>query len=295
MGAVPHSGNKCSGLCLMPCGHPDCWQCAEGNAKLADERAAQQVLAVKNALAKAGARSSILGQMTGQKATDWQKATITRGALEGLAQKAGVRMDWNNGSPVFYDEDIQNMEARYTKAQREVMDRKVKELEDIAKKQSAGILSQQTARSMAEAAGKQMDTMVNDVIKERVNETLREDISNNEQRIIEEMRANGASEDDIEAARLLAGWKPDIGDGEVSETMDYGMPVDPAKVQTIAQLKAMIEDLKSKGINNPTFMIHPDAYEDLGWKSKTGQLQLPTDGITYKVFSDLAVGDVDKT
>jgi hypothetical protein len=115
--------------------------------------------------------------------------------------------------------------------------------------------------------------MVSDVIRQKVNETLKSDISNNEQRIIEKMRKAGASDDDIEAARVLAGWKPEseVGESEVT----YGRSnhehpfLDPDKVQ-IEVLKRMVADLKAKGINNPTFMVHPDA----GWLVE-GLFELP--------------------
>lgn len=57
MGFVPHSGNKCSGLCrsateyvdgagFTACSneHPDCWQCADSRQALADRKAAMSIM-----------------------------------------------------------------------------------------------------------------------------------------------------------------------------------------------------------------------------------------------------------
>lgn len=251
-GAVPHSGNKCSGLCRPPCDHPDCWQCAEGRSRAQDMAAAQRLMAMTKAAEKAGA-TSVLGAMAGQKPEDWQKATVTRGALEALAQKAGVRMDWNNGSPVFYDDAVHEMERRYMAAERSAMEEKVKELERIAAQQRGGLISQQAARSLAEAAGQTMDTMVSDIIKQKVEATLREDMVANEAAVKGKFKQAGASDDDIAAVEKLLGGS--VAKPKEAKPFAY----DSSSVLTMADLQRAMDQIRAAGAPDPvTWIVHPD-------------------------------------
>jgi hypothetical protein len=159
------------------------------------------------------AKASILSAMSGKPSAEVQKTTITRAALEGLCEKAGITMDWNYGNPIFKDsgvrQDIADLEKRYAQAERAVLEEKVKELQRIADQQRQGVLSTQAANSMAKAAAQQMDTMANDVIKEKVEAQMRADAIANEARIRADMKAKGATDADIDAAVTLLGWKPD--------------------------------------------------------------------------------------
>lgn len=205
MGSVAHSGNYCHGLCATPCGHDDCWQCV-------DHKDAAAVKYIRERIDK---RLAVLTKPTiakfaipaPAKAAD-QKAMITRGALEALAEKAGIRMNWNNGQPEFFDDSVLDREKRYADAERKVLEDKVAELSKIAAQQSSGILSQQAANSMAKAAAQQMDQTVSDILKAKVEETLVADAVANEATAIAKLKAGGASDADIEAAKELMGWRP---------------------------------------------------------------------------------------
>lgn len=217
MPSVPHSGNECSGMCVAPCDHVTCWQCME--IKERPDEMAKATRQRLQALAKdyetpkrrvVDPRKSLLGKLPAQQPKDHQTATITRAALEELADKAGIAMDWNDGSPIFRDGGtIRKMEEKYRAAERALLEEKVKTLEEIAAKRDAGNLTQQAANSMAKAAGTQSDTLISDLIKRKVDETLREDIRNNEAHVKQKLKDAGASDDDIAAAEAVLGWKPE--------------------------------------------------------------------------------------
>lgn len=289
-GSVPHSGNLCSGLCRTPCDHPSCWQCVEVKDKAAVEHTLKNAMSQLQALTadhRTKAQKAYQNLRPGDRAKELlanhdhqhsmpthqplfipapakaqdQKTTITRGALEALCEKAGIRMDWNLGEPVFYDDSIQDRERKYTEAQRKILEEKVKELEHIAAQQNSGILSAQTANSMAKAAGQQMNSQVSDILKRKVEETLVADAVANEATAIAKLKSNGASDDDIEAARSLMGWKPGEISAFVADPLYPSMQgaLDPAQVQgvlTAASLQRAIEGLKAME-PPPIVIVHP--------------------------------------
>lgn len=212
---VPHSGNACSGMCVAPCSHLDCWQCGD----MSDSKAIDAAMkADKARIAKLAAltkpvpeKVSILAAMSGRPDPGQQSTTITRAILETLCERAGIAMSWNNGSPIFKDSGVSaemaEVERRYASAERKVLEEKVKELDRIVKQQEAGSLTAQAANSMAKAASQQMDTMVNDILKDKVEATLRADVVANEARIRADLKSKGATDADIDAAVKLMGWK----------------------------------------------------------------------------------------
>lgn len=287
-GAVPHSGNLCSGLCRPPCPHEDCWQCADGRQRRRDELAVQKLHQMDVSAKKSGA--SILSAMKGDP-KDWQKATITRGALEALAAKAGVRMDWNNGAPVFYDDDVRDMQRRFDVAEKKVMEEKLRELERIAAQQQSGNLTSRAARSLAEAAAKSMDTMVSDIIKARVEATLQEDIEANEARVKSQLKAKGASDADIAAVEKLMSVKAPKPEPKLKFQPELEDPLlDPARVQaqvlTATTLRQMIEGMRQT-LPPGDYIVNPSVYKQMvqaeqkvpeqkvpeqkvGWKARLG-------------------------
>lgn len=314
MGSVPHSGNACSALCQPGCPHLDCWQCAEEREKHDALSKASKIAQLDQALRKTLPGASILGGLTAMKPEDWQKATITRGILEGLAEKAGIRMDWNNGHPIFHDADVQAMDNAYRRAEADHLAEKVKELERIAKLQSSGALTARAANAMAAAAANQMDSMVSDVIKQKVEQTFKSDIASAEEAAIQRLRDAGASDADIEAARELAGWKPEGMELAATPVL----PPENIRADAVLQrMKQEIEAMKARGITSGTYMVHPDLWKDLAeeaakpniyreiakdpgpqWKVAYGgkEFQSPDKTISYVKFPDLAVSpDVDKT
>lgn len=274
MGAIPHSGDKCSGLCETPCPHEGCWQCEEVIEEVIVEhfrkRIDNRLMELNRTTATIKAQTSKFAIPAPAKAQD-QKAMITRGALEALAEKAGVRMNWNNGAPEFFDDSVRDREKRYVDAERKVLEEKVKELEHIAAQQNSGILSQQAANSMAKAAAQQMDQTVSDILKARVEETLVADAVANEEAAIAKLKANGVSDADIDAAKALMGWRPDSSDfvmtDEIAEWHDEVIP--PTSLMgsqplTVEDIKRAVESMKraSVGVPVPRITIM-GAYEDL--------------------------------
>lgn len=151
------------------------------------------------------------GKLIAEGPKDHQKAIITRAALEQLAEKAGIAMSWNDGDPVFHDNGaIENAVQRYDAAERQVRTEQVARLQDIINKSEAGLISKQAANSLVASAAKSMDTMVNDVIKQKVDETLLGDIFDNEKRVKQQLRDQGATDDDIAAAEKLLGPKAPV-------------------------------------------------------------------------------------
>ena len=196
MGLVPHSGNRCSGLCVTPCDHIDCWQCVDVREEAITKMALNQA-------------KGLLSNLAAQKPEDYQKTTITHAALKALCEKAGIRMNWNDGNPVFHDDGtIQQVERAERNATKRALEEKVKALEDLAAKQRAGQVEPRVASSLAKAAAQQMDDMVNDIMRKSVNDTLKADAEANEARVVEELKTKGATDDDIEAAKALLGWHP---------------------------------------------------------------------------------------
>lgn len=208
MTAIAHGGNTCSYKCsdMGVCNHADCPQCYEKDAGKRDALAAQKVMKMKSDAKTDGLLKA--GKLIAEHPRDHQKAYITRAALEALAERAGVRFDWNDGDPKFHDDGVNDSEKRWDVAERKVAMDRIRELERIAGMQQSGVLSQQAANSLAKAASQSMDKMSGDGIKNAVNETLKEDIRVNEARVKDELRKQGASDADIAAAEKLLGSKP---------------------------------------------------------------------------------------
>ena len=270
-GAVPHSGNECSGLCATPCVHEDCWQCDKARSDARDKAQAKRILALETEVAKARRKAnenaqSVLSAVPAQRAKDTQKAVITRGALEELARKAGVRMSWNDGEPVFYDDDVNESERRYNAAGRAITEEEVRRLKRLADQQKAGVLSSQAARSLAQSAAQTADKMVSDIIKQKVNETLREDILENEKRVKQRMRDEGASDEDITAAEKLLGGMPPQEATLLPEKLQ-------SSILTSAQLRTLMENMRHP-FPQPTYVVHPDDWEVVTAMSKEVDVRL---------------------
>lgn len=248
MGLVPHSGNRCSGLCRTPCDHTDCWQCVE----VRDEAVASETLKeTKMALNQA---KGLLGNLSAQKPEDYQKTTITHAALKALCEKAGIRMDWNGGDPVFHDDGtIKQVEQAERNAAKRALEEKVKALEDLAAKQRAGQVESRVATTLAKAAAQQMDDMVNDIMRKSVTDTLKADAEANEARVVEELKAKGATDDDIEAAKALLGWHPGA---DVTE-MPFVRSWDEAGVISVADLKRVSDKMMQAGVQPGAYIVHP--------------------------------------
>lgn len=251
MGLVPHSGNRCSGLCRTPCDHTDCWQCVE----VRDEAVASETLKeTKMALNQA---KGLLSNLAAQKPEDYQKATITHAALKALCERAGIRMDWNGGDPVFHDDGtIKQVEQAERNAAKRALEEKVKALEDLAAKQRAGQVESRVATTLAKAAAQQMDDMVNDIMRKSVTDTLKADAEANEARVVEELKAKGATDDDIEAAKALLGWHPGADVTEMPGFMQSAASWDEAGVISMADLKRMT-DRMAVGVPPGSYIVHP--------------------------------------
>lgn len=283
MTSVPHSGNECSGMCVAPCDHETCWQCME--IKERPDEMAKATRQRLQALAKdyetpkrrvVDPRKSLLGKLPAQQPKDHQTTTITRAALEDLADKAGIAMDWNDGSPIFRDGGtIRKMEEKYRAAERAVLEEKVKTLEDIAAKRDAGNLTQQAANSMAKAAGTQSDTMMSDLIKRKVEETLREDIRNNEAHVKQKLKDAGASDDDIAAAEAVLGWKPE----GPTEGQPFEKFLDPNRVQ--AMVNAQLQSIS--GLGDLLEGRRPQAVSTISWDEVDTVPMLTTDALRKAV------------
>jgi hypothetical protein len=89
---IPHSGNACSGLCRAPCHHPGCWQCEAEDDRL-----------LKAAVAKSMRNMEAIQSKEANSYASMQTAVITRPALQGLCDLAGVELNWNGGDPVIFD------------------------------------------------------------------------------------------------------------------------------------------------------------------------------------------------
>lgn len=211
---IPHSGNYCSGLCRAPCGHLDCWQCE----KVLKEEAEKAVKAAQAKIAKASKtvypgvpRSTTVTYK--QAFAEVQTTTITRAALEALCERAGLDVDWNGGDPII----------------REKKDKKGRHLNDVPRDPLA-----EAAQRIAEGAAMTMDRVVTEALKGLGPEVLRisgipglhkqvsamdamraeverlakikADAEEKEARDI--LKAQGASDEDIAAAKALFDWKP---------------------------------------------------------------------------------------
>lgn len=259
MGLVPHSGNRCSGLCRTPCDHTDCWQCVEVRD---DETLKETKMALNQA-------KGLLGNLAAQKPEDYKKATITHAALKALCEKAGIRMDWNGGDPVFHDDGtIKQVERAEQNAAKRALEEKVKALEDLAAKQRAGQVESRVATTLAKAATQQMDDMVNDIMRKSVTDTLKADAEANEARVVEELKAKGATDDDIEAAKALLGWHPGADVTEMPGFMQSAASWDEAGVISVASrdeagvisvadLKAAADKLRQNGLPPGSYIVHP--------------------------------------
>lgn len=253
MGLVPHSGNHCSGLCVTPCDHIDCWQCVEvRDAKVTDEALKANIMALKH-------DKGLLSGLAAQRPEDHAKTTITHAALKALCEKAGIRMDWNGGDPIFHDDGtIMQVEKAEHDATKRALKAKVKELEDIVAKQRDGNLTAKVATDLAKAAAQQMDDMVNDIMRASVNDTLKADAEANEARVVEELKAKGATDDDIEAAKALLGWHPGADVTEMPGFMQSAASWDEAGVISVADLKAAADKLSENGLPPGSYIVHPN-------------------------------------
>jgi len=257
MTGIPHSGNLCSGLCMTPCAHTDCWQCQVVHTERRFASAGAVLQEAKNRLA--AMEISPLLRSKGSRAD--QRTTITRSILEGLCERAGIVMEWNEGAPIFRD--------GAKEGERNVLVAKVKELEKIAADEKAGTVTEKVARSLAKAAGEQMDTMVSDVIRQSANRTLVADAVEHEATAIQKLKDGGASDDDIEAAKTLLGWKPKEADIVM---LSNELSTKPTKLSTkvsttrvlnsssaIKEFLRLAEEMKAAGAPQPTgAIVHPD-------------------------------------
>jgi len=178
---------------MTPCSHFDCWQCnahreTPAYKKQEADRLAQ-VLARKVAEEKrrSAAQGSVLGRLPAQGPKDHQKAYVGRVALEGLAARAGLTMDWNDGDPVF----------------RELGSRT--QWDD----KSAGV---DILREATDTIARNAATTLDEAVRKVVNATLETDLRVKEVKARQVLKANGASEDDIAAAETLLRWKPKEGE-----------------------------------------------------------------------------------
>ena len=262
MTAVPHSGNLCSGLCMTPCAHTDCWQCQAVHTERRFASAGAVLQDAKNRLA--AMEISPLLRSKGKGAD--QLTTITRSILEGLCERAGIVMEWNDGAPIFRD--------MAKEGERTVLVAKIKELEKIVATQKAGTVSEKVARSLAKAAGEQMDTMVSDVIRQSANRTLVANAVEHEAAAIQKLKDDGASDDDIEAAKTLLGWEPKeadiVIDPVISKTTGrqmLGISYDEFsnEIATIKGLNDLLNGMTArvKSVGAPTGVIFRPDY----WKS----------------------------
>lgn len=288
MTQVPHSGNSCSGLCERPCDHAGCWQCEEysdNHPELAMQKlkvTRDRALIKKEEDALRSALETVAAQRGQMEASlkkgpplipppqrtlplprSSQMASITRGALEALAEKAGVRMSWNGGDPVFHDDDVNLREDLYTQAERKLMADKVKQLGDIVAKQNSKLISDQAARSLAKAAADSMDKMASDIIHQNVKEMLKSDIEANEKRVVDELKASGASDADIEAARRLMEPDPNKQNLFVQRLN--------SELQSISGLndllrgpkfKEHVARMKAQGIQPRAVLVHPSYFDE---------------------------------
>lgn len=266
MGLVPHSGNRCSGLCRTPCDHTDCWQCVEVRD---DETLKETKMALNHA-------KGLLGNLAAQKPEDYKKATITHAALKALCEKAGIRMDWNGGDPVFHDDGtIKQVEQAERNAAKRALEEKVKALEDLAAKQRAGQVEARVATTLAKAAAQQMDDMVNDIMRKSVTDTLKADAEANEARVVEELKAKGATDDDIEAVKALLGWHPGA---DVTEM--------PGFVKGTNNVKATADKMMQAGIQPGAYIVHPS---DPLAQDYFRRVELQSRPIKFKRFTNLAL------
>lgn len=212
-GAVPHSGNLCSGLCRAPCGHNDCWQCNEVKQKAERKKHTspdcndlcrvpcghslckdcfnhahnEARMAARAAYKSQG--TSILNNLPAQGPGDTQKVAITRAALEGLCQRAGVRLDWNDGDPIFHDERGWESAKSWSANGKGVPP---KTFEDHV-------------RQLA-------DTKLSEDLRKSLDQATRDRAKLLEEQARQKLRDAGASEADIEATVALMGWEPPKGD-----------------------------------------------------------------------------------
>lgn len=260
MTAVPHSGNLCSGLCMTPCAHTDCWQCQGVHTERRFASAGAVLREAKDRLA-AMEISPLLRSKEGSRAD--QRTTITRSILEGLCERAGIVMEWNEGAPIFRD--------GAKEGERNVLVAKVKELEKIVAAEKA---AEKVARSLAKAAGEQMDTMVSDVIRQSANRTLVADAVEHEATAIQKLKDGGASDDDIEAAKTLLGWKPKEADivmlsNELSTKLSTKLSTTRVSSSAIKEFIRLAEEMKAAGAPQPTgAIVHPDYWKSLKFPSE---------------------------
>lgn len=252
MNAIQHSGNACSGMCRPPCGHEGCWQCDEGLDKTAARdllQKAKSTLGMKQERPK-----GLLSQMRPSDPKDGQTTTITRSVLEGLCEKAGVTLIWGD-PPTFRDDgDMMRAAALKEEERKRLQQEKVKELERITQAQSSGSLSAQAARTLAENAVKTIDAQVAQVLQAGTADVIRADAEKREADVIADLKAKGATDADIEAARSLLG-------GVVSEPKPSKVDPDHAPaLLTVEQLKATVAKLGASGVDLTTTVgiVHPD-------------------------------------
>lgn len=222
MGSIPHSGNLCSGMCGAPCGHEGCWQCEEMLVKEAERLVKASQQRASKALAtlrpvRPPSRTSATASYS-----SLQTATITREALQGLIdQVPGLQMQWNDGDPIVIRKQADGLAGR--------------KLNDVHGDwvPEGGVLAEAVQKISADAS-KTIDQMVKDAMKgpppemaritglpgleravngmtalrDEVERVAREKAKQEEQRAREVLKAQGASDDDIEAARALLGWDP---------------------------------------------------------------------------------------
>lgn len=161
---VNHSGNQCSGLCEAPCGHAGCWQCGEEGVSVEDQQAAVALMAAADAPVSAKRINADTREQD-------EVTTITRAALSGLATRAGLDMDWNDGDPVFREVDDPEIMREKAAAKRQV---KVleKKLEDERQARAAERQALGAAQQIARSADEALDEMMSKVLNGRARDPL---------------------------------------------------------------------------------------------------------------------------
>lgn len=213
---IPHSGNVCSGLCRAPCGHADCWQCEKIVAVEAEKALKDAAKRISKSPSSTTVYPGVPRSTTvtyKQAFAETQTTTITRVALENLCERAGLDVVWNGGDPIIREKDAKH--GRH--------------LNDVSPDPLA-----EAAKRIAASASTTIDQMVKEALKGPTPEVLRiqgipglhkqvdamtsmraeverlarikADAEEKEARDI--LKAQGASDEDIAAAKALFDWSP---------------------------------------------------------------------------------------
>lgn len=206
---------------------------------------------VQNAQRKAAPPrpGSVLARAASQRPEEWQKTTISRQALEHMARKAGLQIDWNNGDPIVFDASKWTRLDDFGKTRTPYGQNAVKEAADALGRNAARNFDEQVKRLIQKNLAEELQGSVfSKAVDEATADTMARQAEAEENRIRARMREAGVSDEDIAAAQALLGGKP------LAFRNDDSI--------AIADIKRAIERLKAAApqAGQPTLIIHPDTF-----------------------------------